>query len=298
MQVIWKRLYSCSSGIDAGTMFQLRNLINRRNVTKDPTSNVSACEDFFVHVVEVHIISAFMTAFQMSSLDDTPSTDIFSADSDSSTRRRFFLDAIQNVLDDHIDISIDGEGNSDEARDDDHVLSYARDVLTLELLYIEFQDAIREGDGERLLRCWRYLLLIFKVSHHTNYSVEAFTLLAQYHFTFSERMCKQLIWSRTINVHGQLGKNIPCDLHMEHLNRECKGSIGGLGANITDNAIQRVGKSLRSSTAILESFDRVNNLQPRSGHHTTRASDSDISKLLKQIHTDSNVFAAVQGRHH
>ena len=85
---------------------------------------------------------------------------------------------------------------------------------------------------------------------------------------------------------------------MEHLNRECKGSIGGLGANITDNAIQRVGKSLRSSTAILESFDRVNNLQPQSGHHTTRASDSDISKLLKQIHTDSNVFAAVQGRQH
>ena len=146
MQVIWKRLYSCSSGMDAGTMFQLRNLINRRNDTKDPTSNVSACEDFFVHVVEVHIISAFMTAFQMSSLDDTPSTDIFSADSaesDSSTRRRFFLDAIQNVLDDHIDISIDGEGNSDEARDDDHVLSYARDVLTLGLLYMEFQDAIR-----------------------------------------------------------------------------------------------------------------------------------------------------------
>ena len=143
--------------MDAGTMFQLRNLINRRNVTKDPTSNMSACENFFVHVVEVHILSAFMITFQMSSLDDTPSTDIFSADSAESD----FLDAIQNVLDDHIDISIDGEGNSDEARDDDHVL-YARDVLTLGLLYMEFQDAIREGDGERLLRCWRYLLLILK----------------------------------------------------------------------------------------------------------------------------------------
>ena len=190
-----------------------------------------------------------------------------------------------------IDISFDSEGNSDESRDDDHVLSYARDVLTLGLLYMEFQDAIREGDGEHILRCWKYLLLIFKASHRTNYSVEAFTWLAQYNFIFSERMRQQLLWSRTINVRGQQGKNIPCYLHMEQLNCELKGSIGGLGANITENAIQHVGKSLRSSTAILEMFDQ-------SGHHMTRASDCDISKLLKQVHTESNIFAAVQGRQH
>ena len=82
------------------------------------------------------------------------------------------------------------------------------------------------------------------------------------------------------------------------MNRECKGSIAGLGANITDNAIRRVGKSLRSSTAILEVFDRENYLNPQSGHHTTRASDADMSKLLKQVHMESNVFAAVPGRQH
>ena len=66
----------------------------------------------------------------------------------------------------------------------------------------------------------------------------------------------QLLWNRTVNVHGCPEKNIPCDLHMEHLNRECKGSISGLGANITDGAIQRVGRSLRSHTKILENFDK------------------------------------------
>lgn len=53
-----------------------------------------------------------------------------------------------------------------------HVLLYAREVLTLGLFYMEFHDAIREGDGERIIRCWRYLLLLFNVSHCTNYSVE------------------------------------------------------------------------------------------------------------------------------
>jgi len=31
---------------------------------------------------------------------------------------------------------------------------------------------------------------------------------------------------------------------MEHLNHVCKESISGLGANITDDSIQRAGKSV------------------------------------------------------
>lgn len=120
------------------------------------------------------------------------------------------------------------------------------------LLYMEFTDAIREGDGDRILRCWRYFLLVFKATGRTHYSVEAFNLLAQYDFLFSERMRMQLIWSRTVNVHDRPGKNVSCDLHNEHLNRECKQSISGLGSNITDAAIQRVGCSLGATTTILE----------------------------------------------
>ena len=35
---------------------------------------------------------------------------------------------------------------------------------------------------------------------------------------------------------GHLGKNIAGDLHMKHLNRKCKGSIGGLEATVTECA--------------------------------------------------------------
>ena len=34
-----------------------------------------------------------------------------------------------------------------------------------------------------------------------------------------------------LNVHGQCGRNISCDLHMEHLNRVVKTAIKGLGTN-------------------------------------------------------------------
>ena len=100
------------------------------------------------------------------------------------------------------------------------------------------------------------------------------------------------------HIHGRIGKNVSCDLHMEHLNRECKGSISGLGANITDGAIQWVGCSLHSSTSILRNFDKVNCVPVESGYHTVRSSAADINKLLKQIHDDSKVFSLCHGRKH
>ena len=37
-------------------MYQLRNLINRRNIVKNPVDAVDACEDFIVLVTEAHIL--------------------------------------------------------------------------------------------------------------------------------------------------------------------------------------------------------------------------------------------------
>ena len=77
MQVIWKRLYNASSAMDGATLYQLRNIINRRNITKSPSGNVTACEEFFLLVTEAHILSAAMTVFQMQSLDDVPKSTHF-----------------------------------------------------------------------------------------------------------------------------------------------------------------------------------------------------------------------------
>ena len=102
----------------------------------------------------------------------------------------------------------------------DHVMAYGKEVITLGLLYMEYCDTIKEGDGLRIIRCWRYMLLLFKMTNKRKYAIQASTLLLQYQFIFTERMRNQLLWSRTVNVHGKQGKNIPMDLHMEHMNRE------------------------------------------------------------------------------
>ena len=74
-------------------------------------------------------------------------------------------------------------------------------------------------------------------------------------------MSMQLKWSRTINVHVRAGNNIPADHHMEHLNRDCKGSISGLGANITDNSIRHMGKCIGRLQSTLHQYDSVNNIK-------------------------------------
>ena len=43
---------------------------------------------------------------------------------------------------------------------------YVKEVVSLGLLYKEFEDAILcEGDGQRVFRWWKYLLLVFNAEN-------------------------------------------------------------------------------------------------------------------------------------
>ena len=70
--MIWKRLYKATSGSDHGTLYQLRNLVQRRNVGKEPKKDFNAHHDFFNVVLTSHIIVAAMEVFCMNNLEDEP----------------------------------------------------------------------------------------------------------------------------------------------------------------------------------------------------------------------------------
>ena len=167
------------------------------------------------------------------------------------------------------------------------IFEYGRQLLTLGCFYKEFDDAIKEGDGTRVHRCWKYLLPIFKSSGRKNYSIEVLQMLNQVEFVLTPRESSELLWNRFVNIHGTEGKNIPCDLHMEHLNRLCKDAVYGLQANKTPTAIVRVGKSLGPLSRFLEKFDKENGIRvPTGAHHKPNFSkDRDIIvRELQQNH--------------
>ena len=65
--------------MDGGILHQLRNLINRVNVSrKELKHQVSEVEDFLELVTECHLVSAAMHFFGMKSVDDSLSRSVFS----------------------------------------------------------------------------------------------------------------------------------------------------------------------------------------------------------------------------
>lgn len=137
---------------------------------------------------------------------------------------------------------------------DDKVRQYSTQQSSLGCLYLEYSDAIIGGDGNRVLRCWRYMLPIFASSGSKNYAIEAFNLLFQQDYILPPQQAGQLIWGRFINVKGQPGHNIPNDLHMAHLNRILKQSISDLGANKSASAMLRVAQALGAISPFLRNF--------------------------------------------
>lgn len=272
-------------------------MINRRNVVKKPEKSVTACEEFFLLVTEAHICALAMKMFGMTKFDDTPSSTHFPekcTNLTSDDRWKLMQLAIEEMVNSYIDISFP---TPDTKSDDDHVRAYAKELTSLGLLLMEFVDAVREGDGERIVRCWRYFLPIFKVSGRKNYVIEAFNLLFKYEYCFTPRMKEQLMWERTINTHGRIGKNVSMDLHMEHINRACKTQMGTLGPNTSADSIDRIGKSISANMKALEKFDKENAVKVGSGRHSKRTVSLDLDKLVNQLHSASD-FGHVSGRKH
>ena len=176
-------------------------------------------------------------------------------------------------------------------------MEYAKEVFSLGMLYMEFHDAIKEGDGLRVLRCWKYLLLIFKASQRKNYSIEAFNFLCQYFFYLSPQLSQQLLYSRFINVQGRVSCNIPRNLHIEHLNRTVKETLQHLGANKTEHTIVRSSKCSQLLTSLLSNFDTTTGLTEVSGAHARASERNDVERMVSVLCSNS-VFCEVGRRSH
>ena len=118
---------STSSGVDVSTLFQLRNLINRRNVRKEPVKDVNAAEDFLQCVTEGHIIIACLEGIGMASINDNPvSITKSSLIKDKKQRFEVMLVATREILTKVVDFS-----RTKFEKSSDGVQECARDALSL-----------------------------------------------------------------------------------------------------------------------------------------------------------------------
>ncbi len=182
----------------------------------------NTCDGFLKLIVTCHILTASLEVLGMDSLTGTSPA----AHSDpqnmwmetNKCRKEVFKAICEKI----VDCLIHFQFNKTDTESTDKVHKYGKQMLSLGCFYLEYSDAIQEGDGDRVVRCWRYLLPIFKSSGRKNYSIEALNMLYQYQYKFTPRQSAQLIWNRFINIHGLRGRNTQVTsslCHQEHLNR-------------------------------------------------------------------------------
>ena len=255
-------------------MYQLRNVINRKSVPQNPEKNMKATEDFFLLILHAHVISAAKT------LNPLPCT---------------VTEMAKEIVERYTTFT-----RADDAKPksyEDEVYLYATEVLLLSLIWHGFHDAIKEADGDRILRYWKFLLVIFKGTNHHNYGKEAVNLLYQYYFTFSESEKIQLLWNRCVNTKGRQGTNIPCDLFMEHLNRRLKGVIRSMGGNVKPQVIKKASYAIGPVDHVCKIFESQTVATELSDKHTRPGFGRDLESVLKVLDNEK-VFEAVPGRCH
>lgn len=73
-QIVFSRLYKGGSNSEGGTLIQLRNLLNGRNVASDVSGRFNATVDFLEFVTNCHVLAVAMNYFGMKDTSSTPTS--------------------------------------------------------------------------------------------------------------------------------------------------------------------------------------------------------------------------------
>ena len=233
-------------------MYQIRNLIGRSNVTTKAKHDMNACEDFLNLVLSSYVTSAAMQVLGITDLQENPSclpSDLWLHDKDERAK------AMDKILSEIVDRFLDVSYNESAASWIDCIFTYAKQLISIGSLYLELTDAVKEGDGERVIR---YFLIIFHNANRKNYAKESILLLYSYQYLLTPQQAQQLLYSRFVNTSGKPGRNISADLHMEHLNGDAKSCIAALQSNKSEEAIIRIGKAITMKKDVLQVVHHIN----------------------------------------
>lgn len=271
--------------MEKGTLYQLRNLLHRTSVPRDPEDNMKAAEDFLLVVLHAHATAA---ANEIQELLSSP---------ESALELAKLIVTNYVYFPEHKELPKKNNRKKTKIDKVDKVNLYARELLTLSLLWHGFHDATCEGDGERLLTYWKFFMIIFKTANRHNYGKEAVNLILSQNFIFSDRKAMQLMWSRTVNTVGRTGCNIPNDLHQEHLNRRYKSIHSSLGSTNPKSAT-RAGKCVNVVHRICHAFEEeTTGKTAASGCHSRPKFAKDFKLILKEL-KESQVFTPISSREH
>lgn len=249
---------------------------------KDPKKAVDACLEFLLTTVKGHLLGAACEHLGVPSLD-SPVQLPPGIRKGNTAQQYAFLESVATVVVEKFTLvgpAFTGERVSETG---DGVHNYARVLCHYGAFVMEFLDGWREGDGERVYRCWKLFLPHFLVANRRKYALEALRLQMQVKAVTSPHLAHHILWDRFVNTRGGIGRNIPCDLHNEHVNKLVKQIIANMGGNMTDEALQRAARSVTTLETLCERFDKSSGVPVVTHSHSTRTDAQDVGKVVRAV---------------
>eukprot|EP00794_Sanderia_malayensis_P021256 gene21256-23329_t len=160
-----------------------------------------------------------------------------------------------------IQTSLTGSQQSKDGSDD--IYNYQTSFLEFGMILKNFFDAVKEGDGDRIIQCWKFMLPYLKADGASK--------------------------------SGQ-GGNIPMDLGMEHYIRIMKIIIRNIGSNARNPKIlQRYANPLSFSKKLMVKYDSMSLVIQRSGKHVKESAKEDLKKIVSEL-MEQKAFHFTPGR--
>ncbi len=298
------------------------------NLPTDPMKDINATKVFLDKFTDALVVAAALEFFGMDSVDATPTRHNFNLEehADSLT----YVETVIGQLVDEFalpaeeDISgVSGElkcpkcqkkynimealrnhlKNEHKAGDEDQdthdaVFAHSCSLLTMCLICHDFTDARQAGDGERIIRLMKYMLLYFRSSGKTKYSLQVLRQLAQVKCLLTPREAHHVIHNRFVNTKGRPDTNVELDRACEASNLVFKTHARSLHGQVTQKAINRVSRSCQAVDKILRHVDKDCKRKIAASKRGGRDATQDVLKLVGALTHDRVFRLSADGRYH
>ena len=320
-QIIWKHLYNQSSTTEKGTLYAARNYLHTHNVTVDPMKNINAAE---------HLLMQY-TFFGLDGPESQPTKNTFQLDLHgdkqhyASTIMNKFVEEMALPSNIKLDIdspvftcnvcqkqyasrknlrkhqrdkhpNVENRVATDSSSINDGVQNYSCAALAMGLLAMDLTDARKYGDGARVIRLFKFLLLHCKAAKKPKYSYHILRTLAQVKVFLSPRLSYELTWNRFVNTSGRQDGNVEVDRVVEHHNRVFQNNCSGLRGQLTQKSVDRISRSAQQIDQLLQHVDKEMAVKPK-GISKHKVQRHDAVSLACELHKE-DIFGFHPGRTH
>lgn len=112
---------------------------------------------------------------------------------------------------------------------EDHIFNYGCLHLSLGLLLHDAEDSVKEGDGDRLSRVWKFLTFIYRCRGGNKYALSGLQIQASLLGLLTPKDAYKFKWNRFAGLKEGPSTRIPRDLRLEQHNKVCKSQVRAMG---------------------------------------------------------------------